>query len=559
MLSTILLPDAEKLQLIEEIQLEAGKLVLKVIATQGSYLCPDCGAKSSRVHSQYQRQLSDLPCVGIPICLTWTVRRLFCDNPECARVTFVEQIPVVAARYARKTCRLRQQQTGIGFIVGGEPGCRLAHQLEVPTSADSLLNMVRKTPEQEVKTPKILGVDDWAIRKGKTYGTILIDLETRHPVDLLDERSADALAEWLQAHPGVEIISRDRSNEYAKGASKGAPGAIQVADRFHLVKNLRETLELFLEQNRHCLRAAGEAGPQSLPPTNQSQKISVDTTSNSSPPNQVITLVEKKCQVTRIKRLERYEQVMELHTQGVQVRTIARQLGLHRSTVRKYIHAGEFPEMARRRKMPVKLDPYTGYLEERWLAGCRNRLQLYREICEQGFDGTHQLVYAWTKQKGYLTKGLPKSLEGDASKPICQPMKSRPWAAKRASWLLVLDQSDLDQENLAALERMKQAEPMVDTAMKLAQEFLFMLRNRQAGILSDWLTRAKKCGIDALKSFVNGLENDLDAVRAAFCLPWSNGPTEGNVNRLKLIKRQMYGRANFDLLRRRVLGMPPPP
>jgi transposase len=559
MLPTLLLPDAEKLQLIEEIQLEAGKLVLKVIAMQESYICPDCGTKSSRTHSQYQRQLADLPCVGKPICLKWTVRRFFCDNRECARVTFVEQIPVVAARYARKTCRLRQQQTEIGFIMAGEPGAKLACRLELPISADSLLNMVRKTPEKDVKTPKILGVDDWAIRKGKTYGTILIDLETRHPVDLLDERSADALAEWLVTHPGVEIISRDRSNEYAKGATQGAPGAIQVADRFHLVKNLREAVELFLEQNRHCLRAAGEIEPHLLPPTIQNNHIPAKTASNSLLPKLETTLVEKKQQIIRQKRLEKYEQVLELHAQGIHVRTISRQLGLHRSTVRKYINAGEFPEMAQRRKAPVKLDPYLDYLEERWQAGCRNRLQLWREIREQGFDGTHQLVYAWTKHKGYLKKRSSKSLEGDTSQSVCKPIKTRPWAAKRASWLLVLDQSDLDQENLAALERMKQADPMIVIVMELAQEFLYMLRNKRAGKLSDWLKRAKECGIGALKSFVTGLENDLDAVRAALCLPWSNGPTEGNVNRLKLIKRQMYGRANFDLLRRRVLGMPAVP
>ena len=143
--------------------------------------------------------------------------------------------------------------------------------------------MVRKAPEKEVTTPTILGVDDWAIRKGNTYGTILIDLETHHPVDLLSERSADALAKWLQAHPGVKIISRDRSNEYAKGASNGAPDAQQVADQFHLVKNLREALELFLEQNRHCLQAAGEVKSQHQPPTVQDTAPSVETKLNSCP------------------------------------------------------------------------------------------------------------------------------------------------------------------------------------------------------------------------------------------------------------------------------------
>jgi len=251
---------------------------------------------------------------------------------------------------------------------------------------------------------------------------------------------------------------------------------------------------------------------------------------------------------------------MELYQQKTPIRAFARQLGLHRSTVHRYVDAGEFPEMAERRKLPVKLDPYLSYLEERWEAGCRNRLQLWREICERGFDGTHKLVYIWTKRKGYFKKGAPKSLEQQQT-PQTQMvrMKTRPWAASRAAWLLVLEKSDLKPEEVSALERMIEVEPLVDTASKLAHEFRSMLSNRQAEMLSDWMQRASKCGIEPLKSFVGGMKNDLVAISLAFSLPWSNGPTEGNVNRLKLIKRQMYGRANFDLLRRRVLGMPSAP
>jgi len=240
----------------------------------------------------------------------------------------------------------------------------------------------------------------------------------------------------------------------------------------------------------------------------------------------------------------------------MKIRSIACQLGLHRTIVHKYIQAGEFPEIAQRRKMPTKLDPYHSYLEERWQAGCRNRLQLWREICERGFEGTHQLVYIWTKQKGFKKKCAPKQPEEQTPRPQSPSAKPRPWAASRAAWLLVLDKNDLKQEERLALDRMIQKEPMVETVMKLAHEFLHMLRTRQAEILPDWLKRARESRIDPLKSFVNGLENDLSALTAAFSSLWSNGPTEGNVNRLKLIKRQMYGRANFDLLRQRVLGMP---
>lgn len=169
--------------------------------------------------------------------------------------------------------------------------------------------------------------------------------------------------------------------------------------------------------------------------------------------------------------MEKYEQVIELCTQGCQVRTIARQLGLHRSKKRKYVNTGEIPEIAQRREMLVKLDPYLGYLEEGWQTGRRNRLQLWREIREQRFDSMHQLVYSWTKQKGYPKKGLSKSPEGDTIETAYQPMKALPWSAKRASWLLVLNQVVLDQENRAAFERMVQAEPMIAVALKLFKNF----------------------------------------------------------------------------------------
>ncbi len=557
MLATLLLPDANDLHMLDKISVETGKIVLKVTARQKESSCPACHTASKRVHSSYQRRLADLPCTGIPVVILWAVRRFFCDHPACARVTFVEQIPHVAARYARRTSRLHQQQTEIGFVVGGETGAKLANRLEIPTSADTLLRMVRKSPEQAPQTPKILGVDDWALCKGKTYGTLLIDLETRRPLDLLPERSAETLAEWLKAHPGIAIISRDRSHEYAKGATLGAPEAIQVADRFHLVKNLREALEVFLEQNRHCLRAAGEKKPPPSPtpmPYEHDAHQPVPTEQE----EQALTKPEKKRQLIRQKRLERYHEVVELHARGTSLRTIARQLGLHRATVRKYIQAGEFPEMAERSKMPVKLDPYVRYLEERWQAGCRNRLQLWREICVRGFEGTHQLVYAWSKQQGFKKHGMQEAPNQDLSKRPSQMPKTKPWAAKRASWLLILDAKRLSQEERSAFARMTQAEPLMSTAHQLAQDFLRLMHDRQVNGLVDWMESARACGIEALKSFVNGLESDLKAVKAAFSLPWSNGPTEGNVNRLKLIKRQMYGRANFDLLRKRVLGMPAP-
>jgi transposase len=496
--------------------------------------------------------------------LLWNVRRFFCDYPECPHVTFSEQVPSVACRYARKTHRLVQQQTGIAFEVGGEPGSRLSTSLRAPTSPDTLLRFIRTAPEEIFPTPQFLGVDDWAIRKGHTYGTILVDLETHRAIDLLCERSADEFANWLKAHPGITIISRDRSKEYAKGASQGAPEARQVADRWHLLKNLREALELFLEQNRACLYAAANsenelAGqPVARSEVGETQKSIVpkettkpiDLTKAEFSPTKAV----KVRQIRREKRLDRYRQVIEMHQQGCGVREIARLMQIDRVTVRRYIQAGELPEIGQRRKMPSKLDPYSQFLKEHWDSGCHNRLQLWREIRQQGFTGSQQSVYIWARQRGLRKTPEPAPTRKQATNRF-YPSKVHPWSASRAVWLLLREDTELKPEERSALVRMKQEEPKVELARTMAQEFRSMVKNRQLELLSGWLNRAKESEIDALKGFVKGLQQDLPAVEAALSFPWSNGVTEGQVNRLKLVKRKMYGRANFDLLRRRFLGM----
>lgn len=563
MITDILLPDPNQL-FLEDIIFECQRLELIVSVKSITATCPFCGTVSFRVHSQYQRTLADLPCASWSMRLLWTVRRFFCDHPECSHVTFSEQVPSVACRYARKTNRLVQQQTGIAFEVGGEPGSRLSMSLRVPTSPDTLLRFIRTAPEEIFPTPQFLGVDDWAIRKGQIYGTILVDLETHRAIDLLCERSADEFANWLKAHPGITIISRDRSREYAKGASQGAPEAKQVADRWHLLKNLREALELFLEQNRPCLYAAANSEyGLAKPPIAKSESIGLQEpiVSKEMPqtvyPNQAElspTTAMKVQRMRREKRLDRYRKVIEMHQQGCGIREIARLMQLDRVTVRKYVQAGEFPEIAQRRKMPSKLDPYNQFLKERWDAGCHNRLQLWRELRQQGFTGSQQSVYIWAKQRGLRKIPKPAPARKQATKRF-YPSQVHPWSASRAVWLLLREEEELKPEERLALARMKQEEPKVEFAISLAQEFRSMVKNRQLELLPGWLKRAKECEIDALKGFVNGLLQDLPAVEAAMSLPWSNGVTEGQVNRLKLVKRKMYGRANFDLLRRRFLGM----
>jgi len=455
----------------------------------------------------------------------------------------VEQLPSVAARYARKTQRLAEYQTHLACFLGGRPGERFAKQQNIAVSHDTLIRFIRNAPEIEHPTPRVMGVDDWAQRKGQRYGTILVDLETHSPVDLLPERSADTLAIWLQEHPGVEIISRDRSNEYSKGAAEGAPEAIQIADRWHLMKNMREAVERYLEHNQGCLVAAGQV---------------VAPAKNAPEENQVTTPAQTKQEQERLlkreKRLRRYQAVRQFHQQGLSQREIVRRMGMSRETVCKYLKSDVLPEYPQRKKQPGILDPYRDHLEKRWQDGLHNASALWRELCEQGYSGERGMVGLWAAEKRMQKRKLHKSKESEIF-----PFISGKWSSNRAAWLLLQDETQLSKAEQEALQRMHQAQPELVMVQELAQDFFTMIRQRQSEALSPWLERAEKSKIAVLDGFCKGIHQDLAAVQSALFFEWSNGQTEGQVNRLKNLKRQMYGRANFDLLRKRFLGLPNPP
>ena len=246
-LAAIVLADPMVLQL-DDINVDDEMVVLTVTSTQAEARCPVCGQPSAHIHSSYVRHPSDLALAGHRVQLHLNVRRFFSANPTCERRTFAERLPNVMKPFARRTHRLAETLCALGLALGGKAGARRAEQLATPVSRDTLLRLVRQSDLPSTATPTILGIDDWAWKKGQSYGTILVDLEHRRVIDLLPERSADSVAAWLQQHPGVKIISRDRGGIYADGARRGAPEAQQVADRFHLLKNLREALEPLLNR-----------------------------------------------------------------------------------------------------------------------------------------------------------------------------------------------------------------------------------------------------------------------------------------------------------------------
>jgi transposase len=421
--------------------------------------------------------------------------------------------------------------------------------MKLATSPDTLLRLIHTAQETSHPTPRVLGVDDFAFRRRRTYGTILIDLEKHRPVDLLPDREADTFAKWLMAHPGVEIISRDRGGDYAKGAKQGAPKAKQIADRWHLLKNLSETMQSYFLRKHPQLKAA------SAEPTSETSEKAVSTV----PWHTGLTKrQEEKSQKYHQERVERYHKIQDLFAKQVDVANIARQVGLSRQGVYTYLQMKQPPERTRiHREGRPHLDPYKDYLIRRWNEGCRSAQQMYREIKVAGYTGgssaVGRFIAPWRALKGQARSF--KSVEPTSEIMITPDegkKKRPPTALQVAHWITFREDQRLDWQK-AYLARLCQTDQEIANTYELIQGFTTMLRERQGEQLDSWLKVVKEQGVAELQSFAQGLERDYEAVKAGLTLPWSQGPVEGHVHRLKLIKRQAYGRAGFDQLRKRVL------
>lgn len=502
--------------------------------------CPRCGIRSTRVHSRYVRMIGDLPALGQAICLRVQVRRFFCVWPDCAQQIFCEPLEGLAARHGRKTCRLSEALTELVFAAGGEAGSRLSSRLAMAASPDTLLRLARHAAVPAAGPVRVLGVDDWAFARGQHYGTILCDLESGRPIDLLPERSAEKLAAWLAEHPQVQWISRDRGTEYARGATRGAPQAKQIADRFHLWQNLAGALIKALDRRQLLLRdaAASLQSPARCP-------VQPDAPATAS-----LTARERRKNECRCRRLAVYEQVKRLRCEGLPLCQIAARLKIHRNTVRRLVRADSFPESYTPAKGSGPLDGFIDYLKDRWNQGCQDAPQLYHEIHSRGFAGSIYMVRrhvaAWRKSPAGAQTPQPAGTGAPA----------RPWrpAARNVAWLLLQPSKARSRQQQDLLDALLQRWPLLAENVALIHQFAAIFATHSVADLEAWVQLAHEPSIEGeLQRFADGLRHDWPAVVQAVLQPWSNGPVEGQVNRLKLIKRQMYGRANFDLLRARVL------
>ena len=353
-------------------------------------------------------------------------------------------------------------------------------------------------------------------------------------MDLLRDREAGTFADWLKEHPGAEVICRDRAGAYADGARQGAPAAVQVADRWHLYHNLAGHVEKAVARHRACLEEPAPepepeqtAGGQAAPDLQQAAAAAAARRAEES--------------ALAVRTRQRYEQVQALRTQGKGIKPIMRETGLAKETVRRFYRAATAEELLAKVRdgRPSLLDDYKPYLHQRWNEGCTNVRQLHAELNERGFQGGYGTI------RDYV---LPFREAGAAPPAVPGPPKTR----DLASWILT-DPDNLDDDEKEKLAQARERCPHLDALAGHVTEFAKILTGLHGDRLDDWITAVEADDQPGLHSFARGLRRDHDAVLNGLTMPWSSGVVEGNVNRLKMIKRQMYGRAAFGLLRKRVL------
>ncbi|WP_393071641.1 ISL3 family transposase [Streptomyces sp. LN704] len=510
--------------LVESVEVTDMVVRVEARTTAGRAACPECGYWSGRIHGSYLRFPRDLPTAGKLVVVSLRVRRFVCAEDSCTRKTFAEQVPGLTRRFGRRTERLRSTLVSVGLALAGRAGALMTDAFKVPVSRNTLLRLIASLPDPVTTTPRVVGVDEYAQRKGRIYGTVLVDVETRRPIDLLPDREADTLAAWLAERPGIEIICRDRAPFFAEGATRGAPQALQVADRWHLWHNLGEAAEKCVYRHRGCLRPTPEQ-PEEL------QEEAEPTASSPWPTG------HRFAERTRAK----HATIHALLAAGHSKRSVARQLGMTLNTILRFSRATTPEEMftGQWQSRATRLDDYKPYIDQRWQEGCTNAWKLWEEIKEQGYPRGYASV------RDYVSRTL-------RGKP--QPVGPRPPSARAVTRWILTHPDALPEGDRLHLKAALANCPELTALAEHVRSFAHMLTHLQGDQLPEWIEAASTSAeLPSLRHFAQHLLRDLDPVTAGLTLPWNSGVVEGHVNRIKMLKRQMFGRAGFELLRKRVL------
>jgi len=529
---------------------DTGEAVMIAASCQaGSASCPRCGQASAQVHGGYGRTVADGAAGGRPVLIVLQVRRFRCRNPGCPAVTFAEQARGLSERYRRRSIPLLAMLAGFGLELAGRAAARLAGTLGIAVHPATVLRLVAAVPDQEITAaPEVLGVDDFALAKGQVYGTVLVDMRTGDVIDLLPDREAATLEAWLTAHPGAAIICRDRAGNDAEGARAGAPGAIQVADRWHLWHNLAEYAEKTVAGHRGCLKdqpGSGDAGGSDAPGTDGTpeQEPPGQAEDGKVPPDGFLDACGRERRlVTRTR--DRYAEIRGRLDAGESLSAISRVTGLDRKTVQRFARAGSAGELlGKATSRESRLDEFKPYICQRWNQGVTDAASLHAELQEQGWAGSVQTVRRYVRP-----------FRQAAAAP--DPAPAVPKTRQITRWLLTRP-DHLQADEQAQLAAIRARCPHIDALAGHVTAFAEMMTARTGSRdLEAWLAAVEADDRSGLRSLAAGIRNDQQAVTNGLTLHWNSGRVEGTVNKIKMLKRQMYGRAGFGLLRKRVILHP---
>jgi len=507
---------------------EAKRLILTCERVTRTALCPVCGTAAHRIHSRYERTVWDLSVQNVQVILHLHVRKFYCDHPDCPQRIFTERLPQVTSPHGRFTFGLRQFLGQLGREQGGASGARSAILLGIQATARTILRFMHALPLPPIVDPQVIGLDEWAWKRGQRYGAIVVDLERKKPIALLPDRSQQTVTHWLKRHPTIKIVARDRSKEFAAAIKEALPHARHVADRWHLAKNLTEHLDKVISARwKHLAKAVDEAET----------------------PSQPVSVSSPARQPRQAPGEARYQQMRSLHEAGLPTKTIAKRLGVGQRTIQHWLAQGHGPYVGPRKPRRSPLDWSTRYLRERWEAGEHNGTLLWEELKAQGYTGSSRSVYRrLAKWRDHPWKmGLPTSPESIPHSPFedVTPGKLIGWMVARPGSLSPVAQEQLDQ--------ITQMDEILAQARELTHSFLQLIRHHSSEGLEGWLKDVRASSIREFLTFARSVERDKTAILAGLTLPYSTGPVEGHINRLKLIKRQAYGRAGLSYLQHRFL------
>ncbi|MBY5523501.1 ISL3 family transposase [Rhizobium leguminosarum] len=495
--------------------IDDGVMLIAIRPASTASLCPVCGTRSERIHSRYQRRLADLPLVGKPVRLVIDARRFHCDAVLCGRRIFTERFDGdILAPSSRRTARLDHIVHHLGLALGGRPAATFAKRLMLPVSNDTLLRVVRRRGSPRFVPPTVIGIDDWAWRRNQRYGTIICDLERRKTIALLPDREPSTAQAWLSDQPQISIIARDRGGGYATAAAKALPQATQVADRWHLMENASRAFLDAVRKSMHPIRTA--IGAATINP-------------------ELLTAAERIQYEGYLRREDTNAAILDLAKSGAAIKEIVRQTGSSRGLVRCVLR-GQRSDIFRVRENSLEL--HLPWLDAQWAAGHRNGTELWRKLKSQGFRGCLRVVTEWATRRRKAEKVDDGTL-------------NRAPSAKTIARLMTIGRDDLSKSETVTVAAIEGGVPLLVEAREAIAAFQTMIRKKSITDLDPWLEKART-GLVA--SFANGVVKDRAAVSAAITSPWSNGQTEGQITKLKLVKRQMYGRGKIDLLQARVIG-----